>query len=90
MLSTTCDEMDGVSSGLMMRVAVCGWGAVRGEVHESADRGSARREHSGVRARRAASGQKGAEARRCAHEAEGAQGGAERRAARGQEVPGRA
>ena len=42
----------------MMRVAVCGWGAVRGEVHESADRGSARREQSGVRARRAARGQK--------------------------------
>ena len=33
--------MDGVSRGLMMRVAVCGWGAVRGEVHESAGRGSA-------------------------------------------------
>ncbi len=47
--------MAGVQSG----------GAVRGEVHESADRGSARREHNGVRARRAARGQKGAEARRC-------------------------
>ena len=44
MLNTTFDEMDGVSTGLMMRVAVCGWGAVRVEVHESADRGSARRE----------------------------------------------
>ena len=36
-----------------MRVAVCGWGAVRGEVHESAGRGS------GARARRAAIGGRG-------------------------------
>ena len=27
-----------------MRVAVCGWGAVRGDAHESADRGGTRRE----------------------------------------------
>ena len=38
MSSTTRDEMDGVSRGLMMRVAVCGWGAGRGEVHENAGR----------------------------------------------------
>ena len=36
--------MDGVSRGLMMRVAVCGWGVVRGDAHESADRGGTRRE----------------------------------------------
>jgi len=55
--------MDGVSRGLMMRVAVCGWGAVRREVHESADRGRAQeRERSA-----SAEGGQAAEARRGVH-----------------------
>jgi hypothetical protein len=56
-LNTTCDEMDGVSTGLMMRVAVCGWEGVRGGVHESAGRGRARRvRERSASARRAAIG----------------------------------
>jgi hypothetical protein len=37
-----------------MRVAVCGWGAVRGEVHESADRRGAQERERSASARRAA------------------------------------
>ena len=63
--------MDGVSRGLMMRVAVCGWGAVRGEVHESADRGGTRREQERSASAEGGQGRGGQEARGGAHEGGG-------------------
>ena len=76
MLNTTCDEMDGVSTGLMMRVAVCGWGAVRREVYESADRGSARRERERSASAEGGHRRPGAEASEAGRAHEGGGGGA--------------
>ena len=43
-MDTTCDEMDGVSTGLMMRVAVCGCGVQSEGMRMRARTGGARRE----------------------------------------------
>ena len=50
-----------------MRVAVCGWGAVRGEVHESADRGGTRREQERSASAEGGQGREGGRRREAEH-----------------------
>jgi hypothetical protein len=66
-----------------MRVAVCGWGAVRGDVHESAGRGVRRERERSASAEGGQGARRRDGARPCVRARRGEGVGAERRPARG-------